>query len=571
MKKQSLLIIILLGIFFCTFNSCEEPVVNGENEEINNEIPKELQTGEIRMKVYPANKKVSFQALSGTISINWGDGVIDEFTPGEELGDYSHEYANSNIQTVIIHAEELKGIGNGADKEMYGIFKEIRFGECPFLEDISFPNLGLTVLEIEKAERLKYLNCSKNNLSASALNSLFESLPYSSYGEINYKENDGSETCDNSIVEDKGWNYEVKGEDLIIYENIPAFVEATYNSFVKVLKAHCQFEGLYSNTINLDDYQLGYSVFYKDICNHNIYPNHNFVLELYNESYKSVRSINMLLSKLKEFNNEELSTTIHSFSIMRAYIYFIMINYWGDIIVLDENYDINQIPEYRRIPVEQVLSYITEDMLEAEKSLPIDEDDEIFGFSKSFAQLMLAKIYSYQGNHSKAIEYVNKVINSGKFSLSLNPTDVFENYMNRELITKFIDTYENDGVDGQKDVRITMIKKGTYMPIVRYSEALLLASECYLKNGNIQSAANLLNMLRSRNGRPAINSNNISEIEDAILNEYKDDLGKEGLYFFALKRFGKAENVLGIEPFRKLLPIPSREVYLNLIRQNEGY
>ena len=570
MKKQSLLIIMLLGIFFCIFSACEKSLVGDENEEVidNNEIPEKLKIGEVRMKVYPANnKKVSFHILAKKISIDWGDGVTDEFTINEEIKNCSHEYSNNNLRTIIIHTEELEGIG-----KMSGNYEEIRFGECPFLEEISFPNLGLITLEIEKAERLRYLDCSNNNLSASALNTLFESLPDVSDGVINYKDNDGSETCDNSITEDKGWNDELVKPDELSEENNPILVEAIYNSYIRFLKAHYQFEGLYSNTINLDDYQLGYSIFYKDIYNHNINSNNSFVEDLYGESYKAVRNINMLLSRLKGFNDERLSQTIHSFSIMRAYIYFTMTNYWGDIVLLDENYDMNQIFEYRRIPVEQALSIITEDMLEAEKRLPADEYNEIFGFSNSFAQLMLARIYSCQGNYSKALEYANKIINSGKYSLSSNPADAFEDYMNRELITKFIDTYENEVVGGQNNERVAMIKKGTYMPLARYPEALLLASECYLKNNDTQSAANLLNMLRDRNSRPTISTNNISEIEDAILNEYKEDLGKEGLYFFALKRFGKAESVLGIESFRKLLPIPAREIFLSqLIYQNEGY
>jgi len=573
MKKQSLLIIMLLGIFFCTFSSCGESEVGGENEETNenNEIPEKLNIGEIRMKVYPSDKKVSFHVLAKKISIDWGDGVTDEFTMNEEIKNCSHDYVNNNLRTIIIHTEELRGIGK-AVIEMSGNYTEIHFGECPFLEEISFPNLGLTVLEIEKSDQLRYLDCSNNNLSASALNSLFESLPDVSEGWINFKENNGTGACDINIVEEKGWVDEIKPDEFFIEENIQILVEATYNSFIGFLKAHYHFEGLYSNTINLDNHQSGNSIFYKDIYNHNINPNNSFVGDLYGESYKAIRSINILLSGLKKFEDERLSQTIHSFSIMRAYIYFTMINYWGDVVMPDENYDINQIFEYRRIPVEQALSIIMEDMLEAEKRLPADEHNEIFGFSKSFAQLMLARIYSCQGNYSKALEYANKIINSGKYSLSSNPAGAFEDYMNRELITKFIDTYENEVVSGQNDERAAMIKKGTYMPLARYPEVLLLASECYLKNNDTQSAANMLNILRGRNSRPTISTNNISEIENAILSEYKEDLGKEGLYFFALKRFGKAESVLGIEPFRKLLPIPAREVLLSsLIYQNEGY
>jgi hypothetical protein len=49
-------------------------------------------------------------------------------------------------------------------------------------------------------------------------------------------------------------------------------------------------------------------------------------------------------------------------------------------------------------------------------------------------------------------------------------------------------------------------------------------------------------------------------------------MGKESLYFFALKRFGKAEQTLDIESFRLLLPIPAGEVNRNPnMTQNVGY
>ena len=101
----------------------------------------------------------------------------------------------------------------------------------------------------------------------------------------------------------------------------------------------------------------------------------------------------------------------------------------------------------------------------------------------------------------------------------------------------------------------------------------MLASENHLKSGNIQAAINNLNQLRNRNNRtPATANLAISAIEDMILEEYQQDMGQEGLYFFALKRFGKAEKALGIETFRLLLPIPVREIDSNPgMTQNTGY
>ena len=586
MKRLFFLFTLVISVLGFVFSSCEEKISDDDDVDNENVIPEKLRLGEIRIKAYPANnQKISFQILSKKFSVDWGDGTVEDFISDEEpvtvilpgtageneitiygtLETASHEYANNNIQEIIILTEELIGIGKGSNMEMNGNYREIRFGKCPFLEAISFPDLGITVLEIESAESLQFLNCTNNNLSASRLNSLFESLPEIPFGWIMYDNNDGSETCDKSIAEDKGWYDEIQSQEV----PLDLLATASYDSFVKFLRTHYQFECLYSNMINMEDFPaLNYSGVYNDVYSHNISSNNNFVEQLFQESYRALRNINLSLTKFKEADGN-LSLTIHSFSLLRAYAYFVMINYWGNIPVLEENIDINQALNPERAAVEQILSAITGDLLEAEKYLPSDEHNSDFGFSKSFAQLLLAKIYTYQGNYSKSLEYANKIINGGNFSLSSNPADAFENYMNKELITKFIDTYQ---VEGGNELLISMIAKGTYMPFARYPEVLLLASESYLKNNDMQSAANLLNILLRRNNRPEVSANNPVEIENAILNEYKDDLGKEGLYFFALKRFGKAESALGLESYEKLLPIPAREVDINpLIYQNEGY
>jgi hypothetical protein len=131
-----------------------------------------------------------------------------------------------------------------------------------------------------------------------------------------------------------------------------------------------------------------------------------------------------------------------------------------------------------------------------------------------------------------------------------------------------VTVYNN--IPGSADV---IIQKGKQAPFSRYAEVLLLSSEILLKTGNIREAVNHLNQLRERNNRaPATVGLPVSSIEELILEEYKLDLGKEGLYFFALKRFGKAEQTLDIESFRLLLPIPLREVNSNPnITQNVGY
>ena len=69
----------------------------------------------------------------------------------------------------------------------------------------------LTSLDVSKNTALTYLNCRDNNLSASALNKIFNDLPkgkkWDGYEQstIYIGNNPGTDTCDKSIAENKGW------------------------------------------------------------------------------------------------------------------------------------------------------------------------------------------------------------------------------------------------------------------------------------------------------------------------------------------------------------------------------
>lgn len=63
----------------------------------------------------------------------------------------------------------------------------------------------LSNLDFSQNIALNYIYCSSNNLSTEALNSLFESLSYHENGKLKFSNNPGTDTCDRSIYEAKGW------------------------------------------------------------------------------------------------------------------------------------------------------------------------------------------------------------------------------------------------------------------------------------------------------------------------------------------------------------------------------
>ena len=64
----------------------------------------------------------------------------------------------------------------------------------------------LTSLDVSKCGSMILLRCSSNLLTTTALNSFFNSLPYSSIGStVNITNNPGTNTCDKTIATAKGW------------------------------------------------------------------------------------------------------------------------------------------------------------------------------------------------------------------------------------------------------------------------------------------------------------------------------------------------------------------------------
>jgi Leucine-rich repeat (LRR) protein len=233
-KSRALLSIIILSL---TMITCSDNNLDDDNSSDTNN----LTTGQIEMKGYPdTNNTVTFFARAKKITVDWGDGTVEEFAPQtvEVVIKLFHKYLTQNLQTVKVNTEEMTYIGIGNV-----LLYELRFGNCPDLKDINCYRMPMYVLEIKKAESLtnlvccdcelasldlskcptlKNLDCSNNNLDALALNALFNSLPtlptintdndwimitiHDSHGSIDISGNPGGRDCDKTIAQKKGWN-----------------------------------------------------------------------------------------------------------------------------------------------------------------------------------------------------------------------------------------------------------------------------------------------------------------------------------------------------------------------------
>ena len=151
------------------------------------------------------------------ITIDWGDGNVEEFKSiriyedwdedGEDEihyvlstdDDIEHEYSNKNPHIVTIKGN-IKGLNC-----YYNNLTSLNVSGCTALIWLDCDITNLTSLDVSKNTALTDLSCSRNNLTSAALNQIFRDLPQVTSGTIYMSGNPGTETCDKSIAENKGW------------------------------------------------------------------------------------------------------------------------------------------------------------------------------------------------------------------------------------------------------------------------------------------------------------------------------------------------------------------------------
>jgi starch-binding outer membrane protein, SusD/RagB family len=111
--------------------------------------------------------------------------------------------------------------------------------------------------------------------------------------------------------------------------------------------------------------------------------------------------------------------------------------------------------------------------------------------------------------------------------------------------------------------------------VLRLGEMYLIRAEANARLGAAPALVRAdINVTRVRAGLDPLETTVTSEADliTEVLKERRLEFAMEGHRFFDLRRTGRAETVLGIQPFRLLWPIPLQEIEVNpLLDQNPGY
>lgn len=355
---------------------------------------------------------------------------------------------------------------------------------------------------------------------------------------------------------------------------------------------------------------------------------------IWTSAYKQLYNTNALLEGIE--NNIDLSIETKNRiegegKFLRAFIYYYLVHLYDKVpLVLTTDYQVNQ--SMPRTSVDEIYTQIQNDLEEALGHLPEDylrNKGQHIRPTKYAAFTLLARLALWKEDYTEAVQYANKVIDSDKFSLieldaafkansaesiwqlipvvpntganegavyilKNNPSSMYT-ASSQSLTDDFLSIWQVDDLRYQNWMGIYTegehmyyypykykIKSGgdsaEYSMVLRFAELYLIRAEAYAKSGNTQAALDDLNSIRNRAGIPNWTMEDITNIEQAVLEERRRELFSEwGHRWLDLKRFGKTDEVLGQKKTTwqqdaKLLPIPEQDILKNpFLTQNPGY
>lgn len=189
--------------------------------------------------------------------------------------------------------------------------------------------------------------------------------------------------------------------------------------------------------------------------NYKAIPNNWRIASVWRDGYRAIAGTNTIIDRIEEGLSADEDQLLGEAYYLRALIHFQLGNVFGRpfnqgagnlSVPLKITADPEDLPP--RNTVGEVYDQVIADLLKAESLMNVQKEP-IFA-TKGAAQALLSRVYLYQEDNVKAVEYADKVINSGTYSLL--PTDQFAvmNTLNPLNNSEMIFAI---GVDGNADLQ----------------------------------------------------------------------------------------------------------------------
>ncbi len=207
---------------------------------------------------------------------------------------------------------------------------------------------------------------------------------------------------------------------------------------------------------------------------------------IWNNSYSSINTANLLLSKIDqiEWESDNQKNRIKGNALFfRAWIHFTLVQYYGDVpLVLEPIKEAKT--DFVRNPISEVIAQVIKDLTEAVTLLP-DFGPLQGEIGKGAAQHLLANVYLYDKDWVKAEQTATSLISSGNYRLMTERFGVEKDKPGTPFTDLFIDGNINRW-------------EGNYEMIYAYQSAN------YRIKGNSASRCPKVNILNRYNNQPGL-------------------------------------------------------------------
>lgn len=363
-----------------------------------------------------------------------------------------------------------------------------------------------------------------------------------------------------------------------------------------------------------------------------ITPNNGSIAGLWTTAYGGINDANEVLAAIPQVSDltEANAARYRGEALfVRALHYFNLVRLFGGVPIITEPSRTAADAAARAVPRStqaEVYALIERDLEEAARLLPTGR--VVGRASQMTAHALLARVYLEDGKYALARDKANTVINSGLYRLVTRYSDLYEIKNSVESILELQYTIQDSnahafwffpnrgGLGGRWGYAPTSAASASVLtPLLAAFETgdtrrtatiggpvsgryygrkyfriengddnviLLRLAEMYLIRAEANARLNAdpavvradIDIVRQRAGLPPLPATLTAQADllSAILRERRVELALEGHRFFDLRRFGQAQQVLGLTADRLLFPIPQRELDVNpRLDQNPGY
>jgi hypothetical protein len=180
----------------------------------------------------------------------------------------------------------------------------------------------------------------------------------------------------------------------------------------------------------------------KDIDNFSVSQTNELISDFWKIAYRGIFRTNIILEKIvdADFAVEKKNIITGQTKFIRAYIYFDLVRYFGDVPLATTVLKLSESVEHKRNPADEVYQLIETDLQEASSLLPsvYADSKDIGRITKGAANAMLAKVFLTRKKYTEAKTSLESVIGDTEAAYQLLPDfdDVFslENQNSKEIV-----------------------------------------------------------------------------------------------------------------------------------------